>query len=316
MFVYRTKCPAKVNLCLSVLGRDTESGLHLIDTVIAKINLYDELELKITEASGIRTSFKWAWPNFEDKTLSSDDNSIIRAYKELDTMLGFTLPGMEVQVLKRIPAGSGLGGASTDAAGFIKLVLFIAKKTQVFKKRLTERISSITRNKLNSIAFRVGADVPAFLTGGTVRVRGFGEVVESVNLSSLSDYSIILIIPKTRLSTREMYARLSAILMAEGQGSQRKSGRRNQTAEFLSTWLAKGAEKAFAVARNDFEELACQMCEAVADTLRILRKQGYPFVSITGSGSGVIGVKKKDQKICLPEELPKGAKVLEHQFLP
>jgi 4-diphosphocytidyl-2-C-methyl-D-erythritol kinase len=139
---------AKLNLELEVLGRN-EDGFHDIRTTFQAIELQDTLEL---EPAG-RTSF--ASDGYE---IDPSDNSVLKAHRLLEESVGRALP-MRLQLHKRIPPGSGLGGASSDAAAAL---------------RGLTTIHSLDVD-LGKLAREVGADVPFFLHGGRAVAEGRGE---------------------------------------------------------------------------------------------------------------------------------------------
>ena len=98
------RCPAKVNLFLSVGGRD-ESGLHSLRTIYQAVGVYDEL---LVEEAG-EESFECDWPQLPS------DNTVTKALRLLRELV--PLPPLRISLTKRIPAEAGLGGGSSDAAG-------------------------------------------------------------------------------------------------------------------------------------------------------------------------------------------------------
>ncbi len=302
MFSYTYRCPAKVNLSLAIIGKDEREGMHFLDTVIAKVDLCDELELRLSRGREVVTSFEWVDEATKDETLDERNNTITKAYELLNTEVGNILPGMAVRVIKRIPSQSGLGGAASDAAGFLRLIRQIMGSTAEFSPALKERLCVIEPKRLGRIGFEVGADVPAFLHDGTVRVRGFGEAVAKINLEGLQDFSALIAVPKVRLGTKEMYAKVK---MAE---------RKNHTVDFLCKWYEEGADAALAVAKNDFEEIARELAPEVGETIDTLKSAGFPFVGLTGSGSAVFALYKRGKEL-EKRGIPGSLRVYRHQIL-
>ncbi len=302
VLVYRYKCPAKINLSLSILKRDEASGLHFLDSVIAKIDLYDELKLMVSQRSGLTLKiFKEVTDPIGTEALEKE-NTILKAYNKLNEELDYPLPGLSVELRKRIPVGTGLGGASSDAAGFIKLIYFLAKKTSALPEKVSTAITNLDSRKIEKIAFEVGADVPALLKDGTVRIRGFGEMVEKVSFPGLKEYRVVLAVPKIRFSTEEMYKNLQSF-----------SGF-NCTVDFIENWGGQGIEQAFMVARNDFEEIAFSKSAEVKSIVNFLKSAEFPFVSLTGSGSAVYALEKQQNPLPVAF-LPSGEPLTRHNFI-
>ena len=177
------------------------------------------------------------------------------------------LPRMDVHITKRIPVGGGLGGESSDAAGFLKMVREIAGKEDSQEKGFAPLLQLSEYGWLR-LASRVGADVPAFMLSGTVRARGFGEQVEPFSLAGLNDYRCILGIPEVSLSTAEMYSKIKAF------------STNNHTQDFLDEWSANGLEQALKAARNDFTHIALSESGEIKGLFDRLGRYGYPLVSV------------------------------------
>ncbi|MHC4224837.1 MAG: 4-(cytidine 5'-diphospho)-2-C-methyl-D-erythritol kinase, partial [Planctomycetota bacterium] len=171
------EAPAKLNLCLEVLGRRPD-GYHEIDSVFAAIDLCDTVRLERSDAIRL-TVHGEAAP--ED-----DTNLAWRAAEALGV-------GASISLEKRIPAGAGLGGGSSDAAAVLLGL---------------DRLYGLGtgRERLLEIALGLGADVPFFLTGGTARCRGVGERVEPLPPAPGRRY--LLVIPALVTSTQDVYSGL------------------------------------------------------------------------------------------------------------
>jgi 4-diphosphocytidyl-2-C-methyl-D-erythritol kinase len=135
--------PAKLTVSLRVLGvRD--DGLHLIEAEMVSLDLADRLEVD-TSGDGLVVSGV-------DGGLAvgaGADNLVARALELVGRRAA-------VRLYKRIPAGAGLGGGSSDAAAILRWAGF------------TDLVA----------AARLGADVAFCLVGGRARVTGIGEIVE------------------------------------------------------------------------------------------------------------------------------------------
>lgn len=144
----RTLCPAKVNLFLAV-GPVDGRGYHPLRTIFQAISLADELEVEWNVAE----------PGFFcDDPVVPAENTVTKTLRLLSEIVA--LPPLRITLTKHVPAESGLGGGSSDAAGLLRIVGL--------------RFSLPTA-ELAGIAAAVGADVPFFLMGGTARAEGYGE---------------------------------------------------------------------------------------------------------------------------------------------
>ncbi len=144
---------AKLNLALRVVGR-REDGLHAIESFVQTVDLADRLTVERRE-EGVTVENSLALPPGED--LAARAATLLLREKGDPC-------GAEITVEKRIPAGAGLGGGSSDAAAVLAAL-----------DRLTP--PRLPRTRLADLARRLGADVSLFLTGGRLRMEGAGERV-------------------------------------------------------------------------------------------------------------------------------------------
>lgn len=177
------RCPAKINTFLSV-GPPDASGYHPIRTVFQAIGLFDVLRIS-DESDTHRVTSDWLG--------MPANNTVSKTLRLLDELIPH-LP-LHVHVCKAIPAQSGLGGGSSDAAGLLRAV-----------SRFVQ--APLPEASLFDIALAVGADVPFFLTGGLARAEGYGE-----QLTPLPDAPIRWVViakPDAGVSTATAYAKLDA----------------------------------------------------------------------------------------------------------
>jgi 4-diphosphocytidyl-2-C-methyl-D-erythritol kinase len=158
--------PAKVTLSLRITGR-RDDGYHLIDAEMVSVDLCDELEVDAgdgLELGGDAT-----------RGMGGDDNLVSRA-------LALVGRRAHVRLHKRIPAGAGLGGGSSDAAAVLRWA----------------------RELDPARAAAIGADVPFCVVGGRARVRGIGDIVEPL---PFVEGELTLLTPPFGCSTVEVYRR-------------------------------------------------------------------------------------------------------------
>ncbi|MDO5580059.1 MAG: 4-(cytidine 5'-diphospho)-2-C-methyl-D-erythritol kinase [Planctomycetia bacterium] len=185
---YRIKTPAKINLYFEILGKRS-GGFHEIESIIAPIDLYDELILDPRESRSGKITLRIA----EDPTgsLPADErNLIVKAANLLRSESGRSdLSDLAITLNKRIPVEAGLGGGSSDAAA----VLFALNR--IWKLDLNQK-------DLIKLGARLGSDIPLFFASGPVLCRGRGEI-----LSPFAAPKMILLLfkPPRGLSTREVY---------------------------------------------------------------------------------------------------------------
>ncbi len=248
---------AKINLNLRVLARRSD-GFHDIDTVVQTITLHDTLRLE--EAAGGMSL------ELDDPGLpAGPENLVLRAAEELSRASGGSPSrGVRAVLRKRIPAGAGLGGGSSDAAAAL-----------VGLNRLWGLGLSV--GALHPIAARLGSDVPFFLSGGTARLTGRGTLVEP--LPDQLGYSLVLVVPETPIATGEAYARVPAALTPAAETGRIARFRPAQSGP-VEEWVRAG---------NDLEPGARSLCPAIGEIKDRLLTVGAGAVAMTGSGSAVFG---------------------------
>jgi 4-diphosphocytidyl-2-C-methyl-D-erythritol kinase len=259
----RVPAYAKVNLCLDVLGRRAD-GYHELRTVFQAISLQDTLELELRPKTGIELQV------LGDGSLSGvphEENLVYRALRDLSAALGLG-QGVRAVLTKRIPAGRGLGGGSSDAAAALIGLL-----------KLTKR--NIEMARLLEIASGLGADVPFFLHGG--RALGIGRGDEIYPLPDIQRRHLLVVSPhEIAVPTKDAYQWLSEGLSREltnGEGP-------TKLLRFCALcWSPQGGALS-----NDFEAAVFPRYPRLATIKRELLQQGAAEASLAGSGSAVFGV--------------------------
>ncbi len=152
--------PAKVNLHLRIVGRRPD-GYHLLDSLMVPVTLCDELAI---EASRSQPEIA---VTCDDPTLPGDKTNL--AYKAAALLCRETGTQAKISIAlrKRISAGAGLGGGSSDAAAVLKGL------NVLLSLRLSEE-------QLCSLGAHLGADVPFFISCCPAKVEGIGEILTAV----------------------------------------------------------------------------------------------------------------------------------------
>jgi 4-diphosphocytidyl-2-C-methyl-D-erythritol kinase len=251
----RVLCPAKVNLHLEVLGRRPD-GFHELRTVFQTIDLWDVLEAEPGPDLAL---------SCDDPSLACDgSNLVLRAAQRLRDRLGpGPGPGARLRLRKRIPAGGGLGGGSSDAAGTLLLL-----------NRLWQ--GGLDRASLAELASEIGSDCAFFLWGGTAIGTGRGERIEP--LPPGPDVDLVLGFPPYGIPTAEVYRRLAALTPPAG----------GVTVPALLT--KSSPEKDFGPARNDLEGVVLEGWPELGAFRARLLAEGARLALVSGSGSTVFGL--------------------------
>jgi 4-diphosphocytidyl-2-C-methyl-D-erythritol kinase len=173
--------PAKVNLMLHITGRRAD-GYHELQTLFQFLDLCDELQFKINTDGRIK---RLAGP----ADISVEDDLVIRSARALQQVSGSAL-GVDIWLRKRIPAGAGLGGGSSDAATTLHAL------NRLWKLGLDV-------DRLAEIGLTLGADVPVFVRGFAAFAEGIGERLQPVTIAELW---YLLITPDVHVSTAEIFS--------------------------------------------------------------------------------------------------------------
>ncbi|MHC4203831.1 MAG: 4-(cytidine 5'-diphospho)-2-C-methyl-D-erythritol kinase [Planctomycetota bacterium] len=176
--------PAKINLSLLIAGKRPD-GFHDIETIMAKINWHDEILIQPGRQQGIELICRG--PNWAP---AGEDNLVYRAAKSLLKSCGL-IPDVRITLTKNIPAGTGLGSASSDAAATLIGI------NHYFKLDLD-------RKNLFESATKLGSDVAFFLDGPLAFCTGKGEKVKKID--EIFNFLAILILPDVSISTKKVYA--------------------------------------------------------------------------------------------------------------
>ena len=180
--VLLARAPAKINLYLLIADKRPD-GFHNIETLMSKVTFYDELFFETGKVEGIELVCNGLW------SPTGEDNLVYKAcdifYKTINKE-----PSVKVTLTKNIPAGSGLGGASSDAATAILALNKLHNQ-------------SLNNNQLHKLAKQLGSDVPFFLNGPQALCSGRGEKISKMdnNFSFLA----LVVLSDVSVSTKTIY---------------------------------------------------------------------------------------------------------------
>jgi len=263
------KAPAKINLFLRVTGRRAD-GYHTLETLMHKLDLCDELELRLCR-QGIRLRCQGS-PLPEDK-----GNLVYRAaelYLQTAARQSLTaLPGVEITLKKNIPVAAGLGGGSSDAAATLRGLNALLG-------------CGCDRDQLVALGLQLGADVPFFLAEATAAVAtGIGEVLTPV--APLSGYRVLLVNPGFPVSTQWVY---QTFALTKNKFSSTLKNSWNGSG--CTDWFEGGAAQAVALAAmtNDLEAITLSRYPEVGQLKDELLAQGAAVALMSGSGPTVFGL--------------------------
>jgi 4-diphosphocytidyl-2-C-methyl-D-erythritol kinase len=251
------KAYAKVNLGLSVIGKRGD-GYHELRTIYQSISLADELVASLSPGSSVVELETSGIP-----VPAGRANLAVRAAEALVEELNLKRR-VRLRLHKLIPAGSGLGGASSDAAAVLRALLRLSGK-------------SLPADRLLRLAASLGSDVPFFFLGGAALGVGRGE--EVYPLPEFPRRSLVVVFPGVPVATPEAYARLRAPMLTSLHANHN-----------IDLFCGKFYAGAWQEIGNDFERVVFPALPQLARIKRSLLRAGARFASLSGSGSAVFGL--------------------------
>lgn len=179
------KSYGKINLSLEVMNRRTD-GYHEIDTLMNKIDLYDEISIE--EFPGDALELKCDSPDFplDEKNLIYKAWEILSSYKSGNR-------GLSITVKKNLPVAAGLAGGTSNGCEVMKAL------NELWNLKFTQE-------ELKEMAKPLGADSAFFFHEGLVRARGIGDEIEGLN--SVLDFPLLLINVGKPISSAEVYGNI------------------------------------------------------------------------------------------------------------
>ncbi len=276
--IYDVPAPAKLNLFLHVVGKRPD-GYHLLQSIFTLIDWADTLHFE-------RRSDGQLLRHDRGASLPPDD-LCLRAARLLQAQSGCAY-GVDIQIEKRLPAGAGMGGGSSDAAS----TLLALNRLWGLNWPLSTHLS---------LGLKLGADVPFFLGGNHAFVEGIGEILHPIELPPLT---FAVLKPGQSISTQEIFsspllARSKNMAIVAGFPANNSSGKESSKApnnmfdanlnscEELISLDSEGIARLLGgFGRNDLQKPAEANCAEVVQALHILESE-FGNSRMTGSGSAV-----------------------------
>ena len=264
--------PCKINLHLDI-GETRPDGFHELKSLFACLAFSDSLKIECTGKSGECLLATDLDPDFGFESMeliSPVDNLVYKAVSLFRRWTGYN-DGLKVTLKKRIPAGAGLGGGSSDAASTLLALNF-----------LTGNLASA--EELMEMAAVLGSDVPFFLTGGFAYVSGRGERVQPIAFAEggfPAGLFIVMVKPPFSIETSSAY-RLLDQARESGTGTNRETLSKevllSSLGEYPGNWPFY----------NDF--MSIDDNGVLKGVLRDLREAGASFAGLSGTGPCCFGI--------------------------
>lgn len=255
--------PAKVNLGLRVLPKRTD-GFHDIESIFQTIELKDILDVSVCEGTGNCSVFC-------EQISLPPENTLSLAYKAFCALMPKPVLSVNVKLTKRIPAGGGLGGGSSDAVALVRAL-----------EEITEE--KLQDEQLDQIAGAVGSDVFFFChcgknIDGAALVTGRGENVK--NIKKRRDLHFVLVFPNVFSSTKEAYSLVDELYETDNQVIYPPLDK------LESIYNRSIEEWTFC---NTFTPALTSRYKEIEYCLNCIHQSGALFSDMSGSGSTVFGV--------------------------
>ena len=250
---------AKVNIGLKVLSL-RKDGYHDIVTIFQEINLFDIIYISINPLGcNFNSNVNWL--------INDKSNLCITAYEAMKKI--FDINGINIDLTKNIPRGSGLGGGSSNAASVLKGI------RQLYDLNISD-------NELENIASKIGADVPFFIRGSIQLGEGIGDRLTPLKINIKGKY--LIIIPEVIINTFWAY-------------SQFKNNLDSSLSSINFAGLSIGKTISLDMLKlfeNDFESIVVPTYPEIGKIKEKLHALGARYASLSGSGSTVFGIFNDD----------------------
>ncbi len=244
--------PAKINLCLHVLGKRPD-GYHDLTMLMQRISLYDRITLRLSAEPGVRVRCAGVSLKPDQENIAARAARGLLDSADLHT-------GVDIEIDKQIPVAAGLGGGSSDAATVL----------MGLNEMLDLKLSS---QALREQGVKLGADVPFFIFGHAAWATGIGDVLQKVE--DLPPVWYVLVNPGIAVSTAWAY------------GNLRLTSRRD---DLKIPRFSRVVDSVTAVLHNDLEEVTVDQHPQIDEVKRRLTVLGAAGALMSGSGSTVFGV--------------------------
>lgn len=255
----------KINLGLSVKERRSD-GFHNVETILFPIPLRDALEII---PGGERVRFTMSGIALDN---GGKDNLVMKAYRLIDQRFG--IGPVRVHLHKAIPAGAGLGGGSSDAAHTLTML------NDMFGLQLSSA-------ELETLARELGTDCAFFIQNQPQLAYGKGDQFEPLDLR-LEGYRILLVKPPVHINTATAYGWITP--------RPRKGSVKDIVRSPPEQWRGNLV--------NDFEQPVFHRHPELADIKQRILELGAAYASMTGSGSALFGIYRKDMLPAAPADFP------------
>lgn len=252
----KIKAYAKINLTLEITG--VNEGYHLLDSLVASVDLYDLVRLKKRKDKLSSVLIKGVGSG----EIPPDNNALkaAEAFSEY-----FQTSGAEITIYRNIPVGAGLGSSSADIAGVLN--------------GMAKLYGVDDEEGLEKLALSLGSDTKYMLSGGFARMQGRGEVLSPVEFDG--KLYMLCICPSTGVSAGACY---------QGYDQRVKPPFENATRKCIQALMQGNLEELGKGLKNDLYLPAASLNPDVKKAFEEAQEFSPLGVVMTGSGSAVLAL--------------------------
>jgi len=253
------KAPAKINLGLSILGK-LANGYHDVKTIYTQIDLFDDVVLTEIEHDVIEIVCN-------QDSIPVDNHNIAYKAAELIKQQYQITTGININIHKRIPAGSGLGGGSSDAAAVLKGL------DQLWNLKISEQ-------KMFELAQKLGADVAYQIVGGVkMETQGGEKTGIFMSLPNLRFCYICLCYPGIKRESKRAFGEIDYSLVGK-----------NDLVGLIYAIQSYNLKLIASSLYNDFELWTLSKFHQIKEIRDVMLKYGALGSLMSGKGSSVFGI--------------------------
>jgi len=253
----RVKAPAKINLSLSIIGK--QAYYHEVEMVMTTIDLADYITI-----SRIADSKGEILLSTDSPSISSGKSNLVHQAATLFMKTYHITDSVKIEIEKNIPISGGLAGGSTDAAATFRGL------RDLFQIDCTDEYLCV-------LGAELGSDIPFCIMGGTALATGRGEILTPIKSPPLC--WVILVNPRLSASTKDIYKAFSFAEADDIDTRLMLNAIENQNFDEICMYLA-----------NHLEHVTTRFFPVITDIKQALHENGANGVRMSGSGPTVFAL--------------------------
>jgi 4-diphosphocytidyl-2-C-methyl-D-erythritol kinase len=267
--MFLKKSPAKINLFLKVKDLRAD-GYHNLESLMAFLNIYDEITVEKSQKFSLEITGEFA------KFIDVNNNlflTILNYFQE-----NFAVSNnLKIKLIKNIPVGAGLGGGSSNACYFMKIL------NEIFNLKLTKQ-------QLQKISFNFGCYIAFFFEDCAQIVGGKGD--ELFDYNNFTKLDGLIIYPQINLSTKQVFMEFSKNKNSkfyEQNFAENKNflNSQNSVAELINLSITQILQLP-----NELEKPAISIAGVILEIIDNVKNFDPQFVKMSGSGSTIFAIFK------------------------